>query len=78
VRLDPKADPLEADVKSLSSVTAAAFGQRRKMLRSSLKSLGDPTPLLNAAGLEGNERAETLSIDAFAALSRALADTRTG
>ncbi|MEM8855412.1 MAG: 16S rRNA (adenine(1518)-N(6)/adenine(1519)-N(6))-dimethyltransferase RsmA, partial [Pseudomonadota bacterium] len=38
VRLDPKADPLKADVKSLSSVTAAAFGQRGKMLRSSLKS----------------------------------------
>ncbi|XWN33790.1 MAG: 16S rRNA (adenine(1518)-N(6)/adenine(1519)-N(6))-dimethyltransferase RsmA [Devosia sp.] len=76
VRLDPKPASLEADVKSLSSVTAAAFGQRRKMLRSSLKSLGDPTPLLEAAGLEGNERAETLSIDAFATLARALTDTR--
>jgi 16S rRNA (adenine1518-N6/adenine1519-N6)-dimethyltransferase len=52
-------------------VTAAAFGQRRKMLRQSLKSLGvDPLPLLAAAGIEPTERAEQIPIEGFVALTR--------
>ncbi len=48
-----------ADAEALERVAAAGFGQRRKMLRQSLKSLGVPTePLLEAAGIEGTLRAE--------------------
>ena len=51
---------------ALEAVTRAAFGQRRKMIRQSLKSLGIPVgDLLNAAGLAGNERAEILPVEAF-------------
>ncbi|QDH13099.1 16S rRNA (adenine(1518)-N(6)/adenine(1519)-N(6))-dimethyltransferase RsmA [Formicincola oecophyllae] len=54
--------------KAMERVTAAAFGQRRKMLRSSLKSLGGIT-LLEEAGIEGNRRAETLTVAEFARLA---------
>lgn len=54
----------------LERVTAAAFGQRRKMLRSSLKSLGrDPMPLLDAAGIPPTARAEEIDVPGFARLS---------
>ena len=54
-------------------VTAAAFGQRRKMLRSSLKSLGVPVePLLVAASITATARAEELTVGQFCALARAL------
>ena len=60
----------EADRRLLETVTAAAFGQRRKMLRSSLKSLGlDPA----AVGIDPERRAETLSVEEFCALARQLA-----
>ncbi len=53
-------------------MTAAAFGQRRKMLRQSLKSLGiDPLPLLAAAGIEPTARAEEIPVEGFIALTRA-------
>ena len=56
---------------TLERVTGAAFGQRRKMLRQSLKSLGaDPLPLLEAAGIEPTARAEEISVEGFAALAR--------
>ena len=75
VRLTPRAAPLApADKAALERVTAAAFGQRRKMLRQSLKGLGvDPTPLLEKAGLPGTARAEMLSVEDFCALARAFA-----
>jgi 16S rRNA (adenine1518-N6/adenine1519-N6)-dimethyltransferase len=75
VRLVPRATLLApADKATLERVTAAAFGQRRKMLRSSLKSLGLPVePLLAAAGVVGTARAEELSIGEFCALARAAA-----
>src|SRR6185312_7596114 len=78
VRFTPRADALEAAALSdLESVTAAAFGQRRKMLRASLKSLGtDPAPLLAAAGLPGTARAEQIDNDGFDRLGRAYADRR--
>ena len=50
VRLEPRERPLDCPVRDLELVTQAAFGQRRKMLRQSLKSLGDATALLSAAG----------------------------
>ena len=54
-------------------MTRAAFGQRRKMVRQSLKSLGVPVPeLLAAAGLAGDERAEDLPVSAFLDLARTL------
>jgi len=74
VRLVPRAVPLApADKATLERVTAAAFGQRRKMLRSSLKSLGVPVePLLAATEIAPTARAEELSVTEFCALSRAL------
>ncbi len=72
VRLTPLAAPLApAALKDLESVTAAAFGQRRKMLRQSLKKLGGEA-LLEKAGIDPTARAEELTIVQFAALARAL------
>ena len=75
VQLQPRPAPLaDADPDLLQRVTAAAFGQRRKMLRSSLRSLaGDSEALIAAAGLDPTARAETISIEGFCALARALA-----
>jgi 16S rRNA (adenine1518-N6/adenine1519-N6)-dimethyltransferase len=73
VRLVPRGQPLAAADKAvLERVTAAAFGQRRKMLRSSLKSLDVPVEqLLAATGIDGTARAEELSVAEFCALARA-------
>jgi 16S rRNA (adenine1518-N6/adenine1519-N6)-dimethyltransferase len=74
VRLVPRAEPLACDPKMLERVTAAAFGQRRKMLRQSLRSLGvEPAILLSAAAIEPTERAEQLSVAEFVRLANALA-----
>jgi 16S rRNA (adenine1518-N6/adenine1519-N6)-dimethyltransferase len=71
VRLVPRADrPEPALLDALQKVTAAAFGQRRKMLRSSLKSLGGET-LCQAAGISPDVRAETIPISGFLDLARA-------
>jgi 16S rRNA (adenine1518-N6/adenine1519-N6)-dimethyltransferase len=73
VRLVPRAQPLECDAAALERVTAAAFGQRRKMLRQSLRSLGiDPMPLLEAAGLSPTSRAEEAPVSAFVAMANRL------
>jgi 16S rRNA (adenine1518-N6/adenine1519-N6)-dimethyltransferase len=78
VRLVPRANPAPCDLKRLERVTAAAFGQRRKMLRQSLRSLGtDPLPLLAAAGIEPTERAEEVPVAGFVALANALAKVET-
>jgi 16S rRNA (adenine1518-N6/adenine1519-N6)-dimethyltransferase len=75
VRLVPRPDPLPCDRATLERVTEAAFGQRRKMLRQSLKSLGtDPRPLLAAAGIAETARAEDIPVAGFVALARALRD----
>ena len=73
IRLVPRAEPLaEARFEILETVTAAAFGQRRKMLRSALKTLvPEPEALLAEAGVEPTARAETLTVEAFCALARA-------
>ena len=68
VHIAPRDAPLPADEKKLARVTQAAFGQRRKMLRQSLKSLGGER-LLDAAGIDGARRAETLSVEEFVALA---------
>jgi 16S rRNA (adenine1518-N6/adenine1519-N6)-dimethyltransferase len=75
VRITPRAAPLApADPKAMEAVVRAAFGQRRKMLRSALKTVGrDATGLLAAAGIAPTARAEELSIPEFAALARAYA-----
>ncbi|WP_024881589.1 16S rRNA (adenine(1518)-N(6)/adenine(1519)-N(6))-dimethyltransferase RsmA [Methylosinus sp. LW3] len=77
VELIPNASPLPCDPKLLSQVTRAAFGQRRKMLRQSLKSLPKPgldvAALLARAGIEETRRAEEIDIGGFVALAQALA-----
>lgn len=79
VHLTPKANPLPCKLKYLEQVTAAAFGQRRKMLRQSLKSLVlDPTILTDAAGIEPTRRAETVSIEGFVAMANALERIKKG
>jgi len=72
VRLTPRADrPPDALVDQLQRVTTAAFGQRRKMLRSSLKPLGGEA-LCVAAGVEPSARAEELSVAQFLTLAEQL------
>jgi 16S rRNA (adenine1518-N6/adenine1519-N6)-dimethyltransferase len=73
VELVPRTDPMPCERTQLECVTAAAFGQRRKMLRQSLKTLGpDPLPLLQAAGIAPTARAEDVPVAGFVALARAL------
>ena len=73
VELIPRPRPLACDAGTLQRVTQAAFGQRRKMLRQSLKSLGTDTPaLLAVAGIDPTARAEDIAVEGFVALARAL------
>jgi len=75
VRIDPLPEPIAAcTLSALEKVTAAAFGNRRKMLRQSLKTLTpEAEALVLSAGLDPTARAEQLSIADFAALARAWA-----
>tara|TARA_R100000005_G_scaffold96433_1_gene83294 strand:- start:1907 stop:2740 length:834 start_codon:yes stop_codon:yes gene_type:complete len=75
VTLIPRAEPhYPADPALLEKVVAAAFNQRRKMLRASLKPLGrPPEEMLEKAGIEPTRRAEELSTEEFCALARAYA-----
>jgi 16S rRNA (adenine1518-N6/adenine1519-N6)-dimethyltransferase len=71
VLLTPREDrPAPALLKALERVTHAAFGQRRKMLRASLKPIGGEA-LCNAVGIDPQARAETIPIEGFLALARA-------
>jgi 16S rRNA (adenine1518-N6/adenine1519-N6)-dimethyltransferase len=73
VSLMPRKNPLSCERDALERVTAAAFGQRRKMLRQSLKMLGhDPLALLADAGIQPTARAEAIPVEGFVALARAL------
>jgi 16S rRNA (adenine1518-N6/adenine1519-N6)-dimethyltransferase len=78
VEIRPLAKPrFPADAQLLERLTAAAFNQRRKMLRQSLRSaVPDAAALLAAAGIDGTARAEDLSVEQFCALARALAEGR--
>jgi 16S rRNA (adenine1518-N6/adenine1519-N6)-dimethyltransferase len=74
VRLIPRAEPLVCNALALQKVTEAGFGQRRKMLRQSLKSLGvDTNVLLAEAQIEPTARAEEIPVEGFVALARVFA-----
>jgi 16S rRNA (adenine1518-N6/adenine1519-N6)-dimethyltransferase len=73
VRFVPRQAPLPCDRRQLERVTQAAFGQRRKMLRQSLKSLTpDPGSLLAATGIPPTARAEEIPVEGFVRLAQAL------
>ena len=72
VSVTPAAPDSAVRPETLERVTAAAFGQRRKMLRQSLKPLGGAEALLAEAGISGERRAETLTIGEFCALAEAV------
>ena len=77
VQLVPRKAPATCELKRLERVTEAAFGQRRKMLRQSLKSLvADPATLLAAAKLDPTARAEDIPVAGFVALARCFADAQ--
>jgi 16S rRNA (adenine1518-N6/adenine1519-N6)-dimethyltransferase len=79
LKLVPRTSPASCDRHSLENVTQAAFGQRRKMLRQSLRSLNvDVANLLASAGLDPTARAEDISVDGYVALTRALTICRDG
>ncbi|MEO0636245.1 MAG: 16S rRNA (adenine(1518)-N(6)/adenine(1519)-N(6))-dimethyltransferase RsmA [Pseudomonadota bacterium] len=71
VHLTPREQPMLCDLKSLERVTAAAFGQRRKMLRASLKPLGG-AELLESVDIDPTRRGETLSVEEFVAVANAV------
>lgn len=73
VHITPAEAPAGVDPARLEQVTQAAFGQRRKMLRSSLKALPGGLDALHAIGIDPQRRAETLSIAEFVELARRLA-----
>lgn len=73
VQLTPRPQPEPCDRRLLERVTLAAFGQRRKMLRQSLKAvLAEPAPMIEAAGLSPTMRAEEVPVSGFVALANAL------
>ena len=73
VHLRPVRDPLPCRVADLERVTQAAFGQRRKMLRQSLKSLGPgAVEAIEACGLRPQMRAEEVPVQGFLALANAI------
>ncbi len=77
VRLEPRHDAATVSTRALEAVTAAAFGQRRKMLRSSLRSIwAEPELVLERVGLDPTARAEQVSIDGFLALAKCFAEER--
>ncbi|MCV0425689.1 MAG: 16S rRNA (adenine(1518)-N(6)/adenine(1519)-N(6))-dimethyltransferase RsmA [Roseibium sp.] len=70
VHLEPNPNPLPCDLKALEKVTAAAFGQRRKMLRASLKSLSpEAEDLITQSGLKPTARAEEIDVPGFVELA---------
>lgn len=71
VHLTPNENPIPCSVANLEKVTQAAFGQRRKMLRQSLKPVGGES-LLIKAGIDPARRAETLSAEEFCRLANSL------
>jgi 16S rRNA (adenine1518-N6/adenine1519-N6)-dimethyltransferase len=77
VHLIPRTSPLPCRIGALETVTRAAFGQRRKMLRQSLKSIApDPALIIRVAGLEDTIRAENIPVDGYVALANAYDEMR--
>ena len=72
VHFTPAAQPEGASIATLEKLTAAAFGQRRKMLRQSLKGVNGALEALAAAGIEADRRPETVAIGEWTALARAM------
>ena len=72
VHVVPGEQPEGVSIAMIEALTAAAFGQRRKMLRQSLKSVKGAVQALATVGIDSERRAETLSVDEFVALGRAL------
>lgn len=72
VHIVPAEQPAGVDARMLEMVTAAAFGQRRKMLRSSLKAVPGALDALAVLGIDQERRAETVTVGEFVALARAL------
>ena len=72
VHIVPGVQPDGVAVGTLETLTAAAFGQRRKMLRQSLKGLKGALAALDTLGIDPTRRAETLSVEDFVAIARAM------
>ncbi|MBN8818582.1 MAG: 16S rRNA (adenine(1518)-N(6)/adenine(1519)-N(6))-dimethyltransferase RsmA [Sphingomonas sp.] len=72
VHIVPASAPDGVDVRTLARITAAAFGQRRKMLRQSLKSVAGALDALTQAGIDESRRAETLSVADYVTIARLL------
>ena len=72
VHIVPGPSPEGVRAATLERLTAAAFGQRRKMLRQSLKAMPGANQALAALGIDPERRAETLSIEEFTALARTI------
>ncbi len=72
VHVEPAAAPEDVDIRTLERLTEAAFGQRRKMLRQSLKGVEGALEALENLGLDTTRRAETLAVNDFVALARVL------
>ena len=72
VHVEPSEMPEDVSARVLEALTAAAFGQRRKMLRQSLKCLPGALDALSAQGIDATRRAETLAVNEFVALARRL------
>lgn len=76
VHITPKPAPEGVQLKQLERLTAAAFGQRRKMLRQSLKGLPGALDALEEIGIDPQRRAETVSVDEFVAVARLMSERR--
>lgn len=76
VHVVPREAPEGVSARGLERLAEAAFGQRRKMLRQSLKGLPGALDALEECGIDATRRAETLSVDDFVAVARAMGDQR--
>ena len=72
VHIVPAEAPAGVSARTMEQVTEAAFGQRRKMLRSSLKRMPNALAALDALGIDSQRRAETLSVEEFVKLAKTL------
>ena len=70
VHVEPREAPEGVSARMLERVTEASFGQRRKMLRQSLKSVPQALAALETLGIDPTRRAETLSVDEFVSIAR--------
>ena len=76
VHIVPAAQPERVDVRTIEALTGAAFGQRRKMLRQSLKGLPGALTALDVVGIDPARRAETLSVEEFVCVAREIESLR--